>query len=338
MNPGKGIYLRGRTYWLKFQRAGVRSYVSLETGDPVEAVSRAYEIREAPALAPRSPMLATIDRYLAGKRRLNIYSRATERVTGAALREFAAAVGKARVDQVSAKVAQQHYERLQARVAETTAQIHMRALKAFFGWCVRERLCLRSPFADVQLAIIDSPARLRFATAAQRDRLIRGAPDDDLRFILFAGFHAGLRKGEIIEARVGWFDLHKSRAVHVENTDTFRVKDREARFIPLTKPFRSFLCRYLRGKPGEGFALRPEVAHGRGTYRYDFHRTYNDYVTRKHLRWVTAHVMRHTFASLLVQAGVSVFKVARWLGDGVEVVERHYAHLSPKDADIDRML
>lgn len=340
LNPGKGIYLRGRTYWLKFQRAGVRSYVSLETGDPVEAVSRAYEIREAPALAARSPLLATIDRYLAGKRRLNIYSRATERVTGAALREFAAAAGHARVDQVTGKDAQRHYERLQARVAETTAQIHVRALKAFFNWCAnaKQRLCLRSPFAEVPLARIDAPARLRFATAQQRDKLITDAPDDDLRFILYAGFHAGLRKGEIIEARVGWFDLHKSRAVHVENTDTFRVKDREARFIPLTQPFRSFLCRYLRGKPRDAFALRPETAHGKGTYRYDFHRPYNDYVTRKHLRWVTAHVMRHTFASLLVQAGVSVFKVARWLGDGVEVVERHYAHLSPKDADIDRML
>ena len=51
---------------------------------------------------------------------------------------------------------------------------------------------------------------------------------------------------------------------------------------------------------------------------------------------VTAHVMRHTFASLLVQAGVSVYKVARWLGDGVEVVEEHYGHLAPKDSDIEK--
>jgi site-specific recombinase XerD len=47
-------------------------------------------------------------------------------------------------------------------------------------------------------------------------------------------------------------------------------------------------------------------------------------------------VMRHTFASLLVQAGVSVYKVARWLGDGVEVVEEHYGHLAPKDSDIEK--
>lgn len=48
--------------------------------------------------------------------------------------------------------------------------------------------------------------------------------------------------------------------------------------------------------------------------------------------------MRHTFASLLVQAGVSVYKVARWMGDGVEVVEAHYGHLSPGDRDINRLI
>ena len=84
--------------------------------------------------------------------------------------------------------------------------------------------------------------------------------------------------------------------------------------------------------------MKPKVKHGKGKYRYDFHRPYNDYMSAQDLRWVTAHVMRHTFASLLVQAGVSIYKVARWMGDGVEVVEKHYAHLAPQDRDIERML
>jgi hypothetical protein len=46
--------------------------------------------------------------------------------------------------------------------------------------------------------------------------------------------------------------------------------------------------------------------------------------------------MRHTFASLLAIAGVSIFKIAQWLGDDVKVVERHYAHLLPQDSDIER--
>jgi len=50
------------------------------------------------------------------------------------------------------------------------------------------------------------------------------------------------------------------------------------------------------------------------------------------------NVFRHTFASLLVQAGVSIYKVALWMGNSPDVCQRHYAALSPEhDADIDRL-
>lgn len=50
----------------------------------------------------------------------------------------------------------------------------------------------------------------------------------------------------------------------------------------------------------------------------------------------TFHDLRRTFASLLVSKGVSIYKVAKWLGDGVTVVESTYGHLLPADDDIDR--
>ena len=53
------------------------------------------------------------------------------------------------------------------------------------------------------------------------------------------------------------------------------------------------------------------------------------------LGWVTPHVMRHTFASLLASKGVSIYKIALWLGDDVRVVQKHYAKLLPKDEDIE---
>lgn len=338
MKESKGIYRRGRIYWYKWQENGQRKYVSLETEDPVAALQRAREVRNAPHLQSSQGLLRDINRYLESKRKLNLHSRATERLTRAALTEFANRVGEMDTDSVTRASAATHYARLQNRVAETSAQIHMRALRAFFMWCVKERIIRESPFAAVKLAKIDRYARLRFCTSTERDTLIKDAPTDDVRFILFAGFHCGMRKNEIIEARVEWFDLRDSGAVHIKNTDTFRIKDRETRFVPLTRQFRDFLREYLAGKERDSFALKPNVQHGKGTYRYDFHRPYNDFMTAKQVRWVTAHVMRHTFASLLVQAGVSIFKVARWMGDGVEVVEKHYAHLAPQDQDIERML
>ena len=47
--------------------------------------------------------------------------------------------------------------------------------------------------------------------------------------------------------------------------------------------------------------------------------------------------MRRSFASNLGSRGISIYKVARWLGDGVSVVEKSYGYLAPADRDIDAL-
>ena len=84
--------------------------------------------------------------------------------------------------------------------------------------------------------------------------------------------------------------------------------------------------------------LRGDVAKGRSIYRYDFSRPFADYMREKNCPWVTPHVMRHTFASVLASRGVSIYLIAEWMGDGVGVVQRHYARLLPTHAEIERML
>jgi integrase len=267
---------------------------------------------------------------------MNVFTARTERLNREVLRDFFAA-NTMPVDHVRPKHLTDYYRSLQARVAETTAQIHLRAIRAFFSWCVAIGKTPTNPATGLKFAKVERPARLRYCTASDRDTLIAAAPTDDLRFILYCGFHAGMRKNEIIEARVRWFDVREGGAIHICSTPTYRLHAGEEHFTPLTAEFREFLRGYLPTDP-EAFALKPGVAHGRGTYRYDFHHPYNAFMLAQRKRWVTAHVMRHTFASILVQRGVSIYKVAKWLGDGVAVVEKHYAHLAAADEDIERML
>ena len=158
-----------------------------------------------------------------------------------------------------------------------------------------------------------------------------------MKFILFAGFHAGMRKEEIIQARPEWFDFRVNIVQIVESED-WKPKDKDKRTIPLSHGVPRFFVKRNANRWRVAGAVRaaPRSRARKARYRYDFRKPFEEYVGGKKVNWLKPHIMRHTFASLLAIAGVSIFKIAQWLGDDVKVVERHYAHLLPQDADIER--
>jgi integrase len=89
-------------------------------------------------------------------------------------------------------------------------------------------------------------------------RLIETAPDDDLRFILYCGFHAGFRRGEISWARVDWFDLDHNLIHIVNDLESGAFLKDENRVVPLTKPFKDFLLVYLKGRSKNEFVIEPK--------------------------------------------------------------------------------
>jgi integrase len=53
--------------------------------------------------------------------------------------------------------------------------------------------------------------------------------------------------------------------------------------------------------------------------------------------WCSPHVLRHTFASLAAQAGVSLFKIGAWMGHTMAEVTELHSHLAAYDSDIDQL-
>ena len=51
------------------------------------------------------------------------------------------------------------------------------------------------------------------------------------------------------------------------------------------------------------------------------------------------YALRHTYATFLLDQGMSIFKVARWMGTSAEMIERHYGHwLADSDeSELDRL-
>ena len=55
--------------------------------------------------------------------------------------------------------------------------------------------------------------------------LVSECLDREMKFILYCGFHAGLRKGEIVQARPQWFDLKLNIILHCQETQPWGIPE-----------------------------------------------------------------------------------------------------------------
>jgi integrase len=147
------------------------------------------------------------------------------------------------------------------------------------------------------------------------------------------GIYAGLRKQEIVNTRWEWFDFDHE-LITLSGHDGFLVKDSESRTIPLHERLAELLAPH---REEEGFIFLPNKdGQAKHRYRYEFKRAFDVVLKRTELEWVTPHVLRHTFASQLAIAGVSLYKISKWLGHSDTKTTQIYAHLQTHDEDINR--
>jgi len=344
------LSLKRGTWWYAKQTNGVRPWVNLHTADEAEAVRRVRNLQKSPLLRILTTGLrAEVAQFVAYKVRRREFSRDSASTKVLILNRLADWLPKqATSATVHPDDLSRFYDELRNEVSDSTAEGYMTTLSSFFRWAVEvKRTRLDNPIAKVDIVHAEHISRKRFCDKKTKNGLIAAAPNDDLRFINFCGFDAGLRRGEISEARVDWFDV-KEGSLHVQRSigkrlrsepdgrieREWRPKYNKERVIPLTRPFRKFLKRYLKDRDPLDFALMPDVKHHIWRYRYDIRRPFGDFMREQKMPWVTPHVMRHSFASNLKTAGISNAKIAEWMGNSERVTERTYAHLKPDDRDI----
>ena len=342
------LYTQAGKFYYARQINGSRPFIPLNTSDEAAAIRMLRDLERSPLLHDlASGVNADVNRFISYKRGRRAYSPDSAGTKALILHKFAGWLPQgARTADVTTRQAQDFYEELRERVSVSTAEGYMMTLRSFFRWSVEvARLRVDNPIAKVEIERAEHIARKAFVDKRTKKRLIADAANDGLRFIMFCGFDAGLRRGEISEARRDWFELrHGGGSLHVQRSIGRRLREGERewrpkynkeRVIPLTRPFRAFLRKYLRALEDPlDFALHPEIGHGTWRYRYDIRRPFSDEMKRQGVKWVTPHVMRHSFASILKTEGESIAKIAEWLGDTERVTERTYAHLRPDDRGI----
>lgn len=109
---------------------------------------------------------------------------------------------------------QQHRINLETEdEGEESAQTYVARPGGFFAHLIETNKVRQNPVDSVKMAELVPQARRKSCKYEERDRLISACDRADLKFVLYAGFHAGLRKGEIIEVGADWFDLDQDLMV-----------------------------------------------------------------------------------------------------------------------------
>lgn len=172
----------------------------------------------------------------------------------------------------------------------------------------------------------DKPeARDRWLTRSEAARLLWAARRTKhlARFILI-GLHTGTRAAAILSLRWEWIDLVRG-VMHRRGMGEVETKKRR----PPVRLNRRILGHLRRWKRSDGDML-PNVIHWDGASITRVRRSFAKARKRAKLPAdVSAHTLRHTRATWLMQAGVSPWEVAGSLGMSMKVLETVYAHHHP---------
>jgi integrase len=172
-------------------------------------------------------------------------------------------------------------------------------------------------------------ARQVVVSLEDANKMIEACQRVDLLFVLFCGFHAGMRAGEIRHSRVAWFDLARGViAIPAEENQTlpnkrrhgWKTKDGDAREIPISRPFMAFLSGFLASKRGH---CLPSKKAKDGLW--DFRLPFAKFMQEQGRGDVFPHAMRHSWITELTNSGNHTMQeIAAWSGDRLETIEANY--------------
>ncbi len=224
------------------------------------------------------------------------------------------------------------------KVSDKTINYNLCAIQTIFETAIREGFFTgENPANGIRKKIkleVDTPQKPKALTMDQLSRLIEIAQKStrDMYLAIAIGGYSGLRKGEIANLRWEDFDF--------EN-DTLSVTKKERnskkgivgwvaktkagyRTLPLFPELKEILLPYRKDS---GYVIEAKnIQRSKWALPKEFSQIRKEFG----VPWFTFHVLRHTFASLLLNQGLEVHIVAKILGhESMAVTEKIYFHFIP---------
>jgi len=203
------------------------------------------------------------------------------------------------------------------KVKPISVNTELTHLKALFNWAVRQEYIAKTPFTGVKMLNVDDPI-VRFLSEDEITKLyevIKEKKNQRAYDLVTFYLQTGARATEILEE--GGFTWDSVKEDHIEIIG----KGRKRRRIPLNNTLRSILN--SRRKERVPFPYTYSAV-SQSLSRRLFHDA--------EIPDANLHTLRKTAGARLIQKGVDIYRVSKFLGhSSVKVTEKHYVDLLEVD-------
>ena len=198
-------------------------------------------------------------------------------------------------------------------------------ISRFFNKAVQENYLYNSPCSKIKR--IKTPEKQPlFFSQTDYDNLIEVIDNQDIKDITIFCVNTGLRKMELLTLE--WNQINfKERYLILDNRNHL-TKSKKVRTIPLNLTALQILTKREINKRGnliflvDGEQINPDK----------LTKLFKGYIKRAKINnKLNFHSLRHTFASWLVQKGVSIYLISKLLGHSDIKITEIYSHLRNED-------
>ena len=219
-------------------------------------------------------------------------------------------------------------ERLK-EVKPITVNSRLIALKSAFNIAVRWEYLTENPFTRVKFCVVSQNVPI-FFTKEDFQLLLYAIKEPWLKEAAIFSTLTGIRLSEFTHLR--WRDVNIERKIiSIESSSQFRTKSGKRRDIPLSDTVLYMLKQKSVAQQTDSLDDYVFRWNNKKILEIVLSRKFKGYVRSCKLRdsrlhW---HSLRHTFASWLVQDGVSIYAVQQLLGHADVKTTQVYSHLQP---------
>ena len=236
-----------------------------------------------------------------------------------AFRNWIEIIGNNMISDITPRLVETYKSELNKLFSSTTVNMRFRALRAAFSIAVKWGYLDKNPFKGLKELPVNTGDLPRYLKPQEIEKLFEVITDHRYRLIYELYLNTGGRLREVANLTWGDIDLVKRALVfrHETKFNKKRSITLNTRAIEIIKEIKSTSLDI--SSEGKVVMFTP----------WQISKKFKYYVRKAGLpESITAHSLRHTYASLLVMAGVDMYTVKELMGHSSLKVTERYSHLS----------